>query len=243
MREEELHLRAEDLWRLAGSPCLPERALLVGPRARLAQALEMVSGTSKVLDLFEYEMHRGRYGGVEVLVGLGGRYAPEAAIVAELLAVGGVRLAIRAGSCGSLTEALPVGSLLLVEGALREEGTTAAYVPPGFPALSAPELVLALESAARRRGRAPRRALVWTTDALLRERRDRAAPLRQLGVEGVDMATAAFLVASRLRGVRAAALLAVSDVVPTGQVGFLDPRFQEAEREALRICLEALSRA
>lgn len=51
------------------------------------------------------------------------------------------------------------------------------------------------------------------------------------------MITSAFFTVARLRGGKAAAVLAVSDECLTGKIGFRDPRFRAAEERAIEMAL------
>jgi uridine phosphorylase len=51
---------------------------------------------------------------------------------------------IRIGSCGSLQEEAGLGTLVISSGAVRLENTSLFFVTEGYPAIAAPEVVLAL---------------------------------------------------------------------------------------------------
>lgn len=65
-----------------------------------------------------------------ISTGMGG---PSTAIAVEELARTGVRQMIRIGSCGALTPTLDLGDLVLVCGAVRDDGTSAGYLPAEYP--------------------------------------------------------------------------------------------------------------
>ena len=58
---------------------------------------------------------------------------PSTAIGVEELARVGGRVFIRVGSTAALQPHIGVGDVIVSEGSLRNDGTTAAYVPPGYP--------------------------------------------------------------------------------------------------------------
>ncbi len=69
----------------------------------------------------------------------------------ELLACGARRL-LRVGSCGSMSERIRPGQVVLALGAVRDEGATDAYAPPEYPALAHPEVLAAMAEGARLAG-------------------------------------------------------------------------------------------
>ena len=81
---------------------------------------------------------------------------------------------------------------------------------------------------------------VWSTDALLRESKELIDQMCELRVMGVDMVTSSLLTVSQLKGVKAGGVLAVSDNLITGELGFVSPRFFEAETTTIDVALEAV---
>src|SRR5262245_14129936 len=89
--------------------------------------------------------------------------APSTVATLELAVALGVGTILFFGICGSLQPDLRIGDLVLVEQALREEGTSYHYLPPAESAVATPRLV---EAAVRHLADRPhRRGLIWTTDA------------------------------------------------------------------------------
>jgi purine-nucleoside phosphorylase len=137
--------------------------------------------------------------------------APMAASAFELLIEGGARTFIVAGIAGSLTPKAPIGGIVIPTGALREEGTSYHYLPPDADPLPDPELVQALVVAAEARGITPGIGHVWTTDAIFREMGWKVRQYGAAGILAVEMELAALLAVAQVRGVRLAAVLAISD--------------------------------
>ncbi len=123
--------------------------------------------------------HRGRvFGVLGCAVG-----APFAVLVAEQLFASGCRLLLSVTSAGWLGEgAAP--RFLLIERALRDEGTSHHYLPPA-PDVAAPPDAIA---AARRAGLPG--GVSWTTDAPYRETAAAIAAARQAGAAMVEMEAA-----------------------------------------------------
>jgi uridine phosphorylase len=72
-------------------------------------------------------------------------------VVHELLACGARRL-LRVGSCGSTTERIQPGQVVLVAGAVRDEAASGHYAPPEYPAVPHPDVLAAMSEGARRAG-------------------------------------------------------------------------------------------
>ena len=64
--------------------------------------------------------------------------------------------------------------------------------------------------------------------------------MRRLKVKAVDMVSACILTVAQLYEVRAGAILAVSDNLITGEIGFIDPKYYETEAAMIDIALEAV---
>jgi len=126
-------------------------------------------------------------------VGVVGRAvgAPFAVLVAEELFASGCRLIISMSSAGQIT---PIGTppyFVLIERALRDEGTSYHYLPPA----SYSELRPALGEAIRATWDQTRLPLYagasWTTDAPFRETEAMLARCRSEGILAVEMEAAA----------------------------------------------------
>lgn len=137
--------------------------------------------------------------------------APMAVSACELLIEAGARNLIVAGIAGSLTPDVPIGGIVIPTGALREEGTSYHYLPPEADPLPAADLTEALVAAAAARGITPGLGRVWTTDAIFREMGWKVRQYRAAGILAVEMELAALLALAQVRGVRLAAVLAISD--------------------------------
>ena len=73
--------------------------------------------------------------------------APAAAIVIEELAALGVQTIVGVGTAGGLSPDLEIGQAVVCSAALRDEGTSHHYAPPGRWALPDAELLASLRSA------------------------------------------------------------------------------------------------
>ena len=116
---------------------------------------------------------------------------PFAVLVAEQLFAAGCRLLISITSAGQIVAAGPLPYFVLIDRALRDEGTSLHYVPPA-PFADAPEHLSGPIAAALGTTRPPVvRGAVWTTDAPFRETEAAIARAHAAGVLAVEMEAAA----------------------------------------------------
>lgn len=139
----------------------------------------------------------------------GGRGAPQAADTVETLAALGVKNIIAVGMFGAFDEKLHIGQIITPQKAFVEEGTSLHYygsIDASFPSNELFDIatrVLNIESYP-----------IVSTDAVYRQTFHKEQLWREKGAVGVDMETSAVFSVSQHLGLRAAALLMVSDIHP-----------------------------
>jgi DeoD family purine-nucleoside phosphorylase len=189
-----------------------ERVLLPGDPGRAMRLAHLLLESPRMLN-----HHRGLWGytgaaadGEPLTVQSTGMGGPSAAIVCEELITLGARRLVRVGTCGALAGDLSLGELIVAESALAEDGASRALGGQG-PALPDPELHAALAAAANGARSGP----IVSADLFYDPDPDRPARWRAAGALAVEMeAATVFRVADR-RGVAAACIVAVSDLVAT----------------------------
>ena len=119
----------------------------------------------------------------------------------------GVTKVMFCGGGGVLDRNIEVGQLLLVDGAIRDEGFSYHYLPPSRVVYTDP----AVTEKVRRyldENRVPYlRGLVWTTDAIFRETPDRIARRKEEGAKIVEMEQAGCIAVAKVRGFAYGALI------------------------------------
>jgi uridine phosphorylase len=119
--------------------------------------------------------------------------APFAVLVAEQLFASGCRLIVSVTSAGQITPIGPTPYFVLIDRAVRDEGTSHHYLPSATFA-EAPDLVLlaaAEQELLGLSGISVHRGPTWTTDAPYRETEAAIASARDLGALAVEMEAAA----------------------------------------------------
>jgi uridine phosphorylase len=175
-------------------------------RGRLRQVATLRSEIGEH-PIFVLECEDGR----EVTVFHPGIGAPLAVgMLEEVIALGG-RAFIACGGAGALDHRLTLGHLIVPNAALRDEGTSYHYLPPGREVAASPQGVAAIEQVLAERDLPYVVGKVWTTDALFRETADKVRRRRDEGCLAVEMEAAAFFAVAQFRDVIFAQLLYSGD--------------------------------
>ena len=127
--------------------------------------------------------------------------APIAAGLLEEAIAFGCRKFIACGGCGVLEKDIAVGHLIVVSGAVRDEGVSYHYLPPRREVTANESAVSALVRTMNERGLPYRVGKTWTTDAPYRETVKKIHQRRDEGCLTVEMESAALIAVSQFRNV------------------------------------------
>src|SRR5512143_4257352 len=130
--------------------------------------------------------------------GVGGALA--AGLLEEAIAYG-CRKFIVCGGCGVLEKDIAVGHLIVVSGAVRDEGASYHYLPPGREVQAPNAGVATLTATLERRGIPYRVGKTWTTDAPYRETPAKIAARKSEECLTVEMEAASLLAVAQFRDV------------------------------------------
>jgi uridine phosphorylase len=189
-----------------------------------AEGLQAPARRAPLLRVLPLPSTGGRIG----LLGQFGIGAPAAAAAVEDLAAMGTPAFVSVGSAGSLQPDLNVGSLVLCESAIRDEGVSHHYLPAGKLATATQGLTAALASGLQRAGATFRAGTSWTIDTPYRETVAEARQYQAEGVLCVEMEAAALFAVAEVRGLRMASAFVISDSLADL---VWNPRFHEPEVE------------
>ena len=131
---------------------------------------------------------------------------------------------------------------MVVDKVIRGDGVTPYYVDSKFQTVADKKIADTLYEVAKGMGVAVHRGTAWTTDALLRETRKIVEAKRKEGAIAVDMVSSALLTIAQLHNIKAGSILAVSDNVITGEMGFMNPLYYMAETNLINIALETVKK-
>ena len=164
---------------------------------------------------------------------------PYAVLIAEQLATAGAQLIVGLTSAGRVSRTLPLPCLVVATEAIRDEGTSLHYLPPGKEiCCPVKDFAAIIESELTATGWPVHSGKVWTTDAPYRETQAQLDHWAAEGVLAVEMQAASLFAFGTAREVAVASVAMVSNAVDHDGEQFDTGTLQEG----LRI-LEACTRA
>ncbi|MBI2318493.1 MAG: nucleoside phosphorylase [Betaproteobacteria bacterium] len=161
-----------------------------------------------------------------------------AVLVAEELFASGCRLLISMTSAGQLVAVRPPPYFVLIEKALRDEGTSYHYLPPSDFSGAGETLLQRLTPAFKDLPIPVERGATWTTDAPFRETAESIAAMSAKGLLAVEMEAAALYAFARARG---KAVVCFAHV--TNQMGRIEQDFEKGEADGTVDALAVIHRA
>jgi uridine phosphorylase len=170
-------------------------------------------------------------------VGIVGRVvgAPFAVLVAEELFASGCRLLVSLTSAGQIVPSKTPPYFVIIDRALRDEGTSYHYAIPSEFAEADPQVVKVAADALLETTLQAVVGSSWTTDAPFRETAEAIEAARAKGILAVEMEAAALYTFARNAGVR---LLCLAHV--TNTMGQTDDDFEKGEADGTRDALNML---
>ncbi|MFA6216670.1 MAG: hypothetical protein WDL87_03345 [Candidatus Omnitrophota bacterium] len=242
--QKAVHLTGKDLTEMVQlrPQDVGKYAIVPGPKDRLDVLIKKIENPVRNFSFMEYTMYTGMYQGIKLTAINGGRFSTDTAITAEVMCNAEIKNIIRIGTCGALDEKIKVGDLVVVDTALRGDGVTPYYVDKDFKTVADKKITDTLFAVAKDLGATVHRGCAWTTDALLRETRELVELKRKEGALVVDMVSSTLLTIAQTYKVKAGSILAVSDNVITGEMGFMNPMYYMAESKLIEIALETVKR-
>ena len=185
----------------------------------------------------------GSYKGMPVSVMGTGMGIPSASIyINELINSYGVKRLVRVGSCGGISTDVAIRDIVLAIGAGTESGVNRArYGGWDFPATADYELLSAAVAAAKESGHDVTVGNVHSSDSFYNPVADALATWQRMNVLAVEMEAAGLYGIAAELGVRALAVLTVSDHLITQ----IETTSEERERsfdDMVVVALEALAK-
>lgn len=242
--QKEVHLTGSDLTQMVQlrPQDVGKYAIVPGPRDRLEVLLKKIENPVKNFSFMEYTMYTGTYSGIKVTAINGGRFSTDTSITTEVMCNAKIPNIIRIGTCGALDENIKVGDIIVVDKVIRGDGVTPYYVDKNFQTVADKKITDTLYEVAKGMGLNVHRGTTWTTDALLRETREIVEAKRKEGAMAVDMVSSTLITIAQTYNIKAGSILAVSDNVITGEMGFMNPLYYMAESNVITIALETVKK-
>ena len=187
-------------------------------------------------ELYEFSLAGKTAGIIGCAVG-----APFAVLVAEELFASGCQLLISITSAGQITPAGKLPYFVVIERALRDEGTSYHYAKPSEYSEAERNLVAVVTDAIKAKGVNVVAGSSWTTDAPFRETEEAIAAARSKGILAVEMEAAALYAFARARDTKVLCLAHVTNTMAVAEQDF-EKGEADGTVDALRV-LEAISGA
>ncbi|MDD5506131.1 MAG: hypothetical protein PHR73_05195 [Candidatus Omnitrophica bacterium] len=241
---KDVHLTGKDLTEMVQlrPQDVGKYAIVPGPKDRLEFLVKKIENPVRNFSFMEYTMFTGTYQGIKISAINGGRFSTDTSITTEVMCNAKIANIIRIGTAGSLDENIKVGDLFVVDEVIRGDGVTPYYVDKNFKTVADKKIADTLYEVGKGLGLNIHRGKAWTTDALLRETREIVEAKRKEGAQAVDMVSSTLLTIAQTYNIKAGSILAVSDNVITGEMGFMNPLYYMAESNLVAIALETVKK-
>jgi uridine phosphorylase len=138
---------------------------------------------------------------------------PYTVLIAEQLHAAGAGVIVGLTSAGRVAPTLPLPSLVVVDEAIRDEGTSLHYLPASTRVTSPTPPLDELLSQELTSISPVRRGLVWTTDAPYRETEEQLRAWAAVGALAVEMQAASLFAFGHARGAHVGMVALVSNAV------------------------------
>lgn len=187
-------------------------------------------------DLYACEHDGVQFGILGCAVG-----ASFAVLVAEELFASGCELLVSVTSAGQVVAVAEPPYFILIEKALRDEGTSYHYLPPADFSHISPDVLSAIEGGFATAPMRVHRGATWTTDAPFRETAPALAHCHELGIMAVEMEAAALYAFAEARKKSVICLAHVTNRMAQAE-GDFEKGIEGGSQDALRM-LSVVARA
>ncbi|MBO0735010.1 MAG: nucleoside phosphorylase [Alphaproteobacteria bacterium] len=184
-------------------------------------------------DLFEFEHDSQRFGIIGCAVG-----ASFAVLLAEQLFVSGCQFLVSMTSAGQIVPRGRPPYFMLIDRALRDEGTSYHYLPPADFAEADERLIEAAVTRFASESRPIFRGASWTTDAPFRETAAAIEHCRACNIFAVEMEAAALYAFARMR---CKPVLCFAHI--TNRMAVVEGDFEKGEAEGSSASLDVVATA
>lgn len=181
-------------------------------------------------ELYRFAEAEIEFGIVGCVVG-----APFATLVAEELFASGCQFLMSMTSAGQLAPIQPPPYFILIDRALRDEGTSYHYLAPAAFSAANDTLLCIMQGVFDNLRVPVHRGATWTTDAPFRETAEAIVAMQDKGLLAVEMEAAALYAFAEARG---KPVLAFAHV--TNQMGRIEGDFEKGEANGTRDAMDVV---
>ena len=182
-------------------------------------------------DLYTFDNDGEHFGIIGCAVG-----ASFAVLLAEQLFASGCRFLVSITSAGQIQSCGPTPYFILIDRALRDEGTSHHYLPPSLFADADPKLTNPIMASLATTSLAVIQGATWTTDAPFRETEAAIKQAHELGALAVEMEAAALYAFASAQNVPVVCFAHV-----TNQMARIEGDFEKGEANGAHDALELLA--
>lgn len=226
-----------------------ERVIICGDPARVESLSSLLSSPKVINTNRGFLAYTGKFNGKQVTIATHGIGQPSVAIVIEELAQLGAKSMIRLGTCGGLEPEMKVGDLAIATGATYSYGSTVTqYIGAklaGLAVAQAPDFELTAKLADALE--AKRMKFIYTntfsSDSFYSLNDETAKELAAYGNGVVEMEVATLFMLGKIKGLRTASLLVVSDNVIKHTKLFTHEELEQRVTLAGKAVLEAITKS
>ncbi len=227
-------------------------AILTGDPKRVEKIANYLDNPVRLNDSREYVSYLGSLNNKNVVVISHGIGCPSIAIVVEELAQIGITTLIRIGTSGGMQEFVSEGDIIVVQAAIRAEGTSREYLPIEFPAVANIDVTNALRKSANDLKYPCHVGIVQCKDSFYGQHNPDRMPVSyellnkwQAWIKGgalaSEMETAALFIVSSTLGLKAGAVLAVIWNQEKGKVKIDHKNYHDPDM-AIKVAIKAIDK-
>jgi uridine phosphorylase len=178
-------------------------------------------------------------GGKVAVFGNFGIGAPVVANLAEEMIAWGAKHLVILSLAGGLQPDLQPGNIVIVDRAIRDEGTSYHYLPAEKYINASSNFVKELSSAFEKKNLIHSIGGTWSTDAPYRESREEAFQYQNEGIMAVDMESAGLFAVGQVRGVETTSVFVIGDSLAKPR--WSAPPDMSVLHQRLKQCLKMLT--
>lgn len=160
-------------------------------------------------DLRIFKSYKGKIG----ILGKFGIGGPVTAVLVENLAYWGVKKIISIGLGSSLQKEIQIGDTILVEKAIRDEGTSYHYEEANKYAYVSNDLLFKISNLLQEKNISCYVGPIWTTDAIYRETKEEVSEFQKENVLAVDMESASLYTVGKYCNLSYLSIIGISDSI------------------------------
>ena len=224
---------------------IAEYVFIPGDPARAGRIAKGFDSFEKVSENREYVVYTGIKDGIKLSVCSTGIGGPSTAIALEEMARIGAHTFVRVGSAGARKEDIDVGSVVVVNAAVRGDGTSREYLPDIYPAVANLDVTNALIQASNEYlGQGKYHVgISFSRDAYYEPNQALNQILQDTEVAVAEMECATVFIVGSKRGLRTGAIMGTdSNILKKVQLTLeeKDRLYFEAEKKTIEIAINAM---